>query len=197
MFPELLEKLRRHENLSAEEAAQAMGAIMDGQADPAQIAGLLVGLAVKGERPAEMVGFATAMRDRARPLPQPLGNVFDTCGTGGDGAQTFNVSTAAAIVLAGSGLRVAKHGNRAASSRCGSADVLEALGVGLEAPAGLRRARRRGGKPRILLRAGLASVDAARRPDTARARRPNRIQPARSVDQSGGTRPADRWSLPA
>ncbi len=135
MFPELLEKLRRHENLSADEAAQAMGAIMDGQADPAQVAGLLVGLAVKGERPAEMVGFATAMRDRARPLPQPLGDVFDTCGTGGDGAQTFNVSTAAAIVLAGSGLRVAKHGNRAASSRCGSADVLEALGVGLEAPA--------------------------------------------------------------
>src|SRR5437016_6067422 len=104
-----------------------MGAIMDGQAEPAQIAGLLMALALKGERPAEMVGLATAMRDRARPLPRPLTGVFDTCGTGGDGANTFNISTAAALVVAGSGVRVAKHGNRAASSRCGSADVLEAL----------------------------------------------------------------------
>jgi anthranilate phosphoribosyltransferase len=130
-FPQLLEKLRRHEDLSADEAAQAMGEIMDGRADPAQVAGLLMALALKGERPAEVVGFATAMRSRAVPLPRPLGVVFDTCGTGGDGARTFNVSTAAAIVVAGCGLRVAKHGNRAASSQCGSADVLEALGVGL------------------------------------------------------------------
>jgi anthranilate phosphoribosyltransferase len=134
-FPRLLEKLRRYEDLSAEEAAEAMGEIMDGRADPAQVAGLLMALALKGERPEEVVGFATAMRRRARPLPRPLGVVFDTCGTGGDGAQTFNVSTAAAIVVAGCGFRVAKHGNRAASSRCGSADVLEALGVGLDAPA--------------------------------------------------------------
>src|SRR5258708_7338532 len=133
MFPDLLDKLRRHEDLSADAAAHAMGAIMDGQADPAQVAGLLMALAVKGERPAEMVGFATAMRARATPLPRPLGPVVDTCGTGGDGAHTFNVSTAAALVVAGSGVRVAKHGNRAASSRCGSADVLEALGVNLAA----------------------------------------------------------------
>lgn len=136
-FPDLLEKLRRHEDLSAGEAAQAMGAIMDGAADPAQVAGLLMALALKGERPEEMVGFATAMRERAVPLPKPLGTVFDTCGTGGDGAHTFNVSTAAAIVIAGSGVRVAKHGNRAASSTCGSADVLEALGVGLNGSADL------------------------------------------------------------
>ena len=129
MFPHLLEKLRRHEDLSADEAARAMGDIMDGRADPAQVAGLLIALAMKGERPAEVVGFASAMRARALPLPKPLGTVFDTCGTGGDGAGTFNVSTAAAIVTAGAGVRVAKHGNRAASSRCGSADVLEALGV--------------------------------------------------------------------
>jgi anthranilate phosphoribosyltransferase len=134
MFRDLLEKLRRHEDLSAGEAAGAMGVIMDGGAEPAHIAGLLMALAVKGERPAEMVGFATAMRSRSLPLPTPLGVVFDTCGTGGDGGPTFNVSTAAAIVLAGCGLRVAKHGNRATSSRCGSADVLEALGVGLDAP---------------------------------------------------------------
>jgi anthranilate phosphoribosyltransferase len=137
MFPELLDKLSGHHDLSTREAEQAMGAIMDGEAPPAQIAGLLMALALKGERPGEMVGFATAMRRRARPLPVAIdgAGVFDTCGTGGDGAQTFNVSTAAALVLAGAGVRVAKHGNRAASSRCGSADVLEALGVDVEAPA--------------------------------------------------------------
>lgn len=135
MFAPLLEKLRRHEDLSHEEASRAMGVIMDGAAQPAHIAGLLMALALKGERPGEMVGFARTMRARAVPLPRPVDDVFDTCGTGGDGAHTFNVSTAAAIVLAGAGVRVAKHGNRAVSSRCGSADVLEALGVNLEAPA--------------------------------------------------------------
>lgn len=135
MFAEWLEKLRRHEDLTRDEAARAMGVIMDGQAQPAHIAGLLMALALKGERPAEMVGFASAMRARAVPLPAPVGEVFDTCGTGGDGAHTFNVSTAAAIVLASCGVRVAKHGNRAVSSRCGSADVFETLGVTLDAPA--------------------------------------------------------------
>ena len=135
MFAELLEKLRRHEDLSSEEAARAMGAIMDGQAQPSQIAALLVGLTLKGERPTEVVGFATAMRQRATPLPAPVGPVFDTCGTGGDGAHTFNVSTAAAFIVAGAGVRVAKHGNRAASSKCGSADVFEELGVGMDGPA--------------------------------------------------------------
>lgn len=138
MFAALLEKLRRHEDLSQIEAAEAMGRIMDGEAQPAHIAGLLMALALKGERPEEMVGFARAMRARAVPIPAPvrsqLGEVFDTCGTGGDGAHTFNVSTAAAIVLAACGVRVAKHGNRAVSSRCGSADVFETLGVRLDAP---------------------------------------------------------------
>ena len=134
MFAPLLEKLRRHEDLTSDEAARAMAAIMDGDAQPAHIAGLLMALALKGERPGEMVGFARTMREKAVALPRAVNGVFDTCGTGGDGAQTFNVSTAAAIVLAGAGVRVAKHGNRAVSSRCGSADVLEALGVHLEAP---------------------------------------------------------------
>ncbi|HET9368632.1 MAG TPA: anthranilate phosphoribosyltransferase, partial [Vicinamibacterales bacterium] len=135
MFAELLEKLRRHEDLTSDEAARAMGAIMDGEAQPASIAGLLMALALKGERPAEMVGFARAMRARATTLPRPAGEVFDTCGTGGDGAHTFNVSTASALVLAAAGVRVAKHGNRAVSSQCGSADVFEALGVNLAAGA--------------------------------------------------------------
>jgi anthranilate phosphoribosyltransferase len=135
MFVPLLEKLGRHEDLTGDEAAAAMGAIMDGQAQPSHIAALLIGLSMKGERPREMAGFATAMRDRAVKLPVPAADVFDTCGTGGDGAHTFNISTAAAIVLAGCGVKVAKHGNRAASSRCGSADVFEVLGVNLEAPA--------------------------------------------------------------
>ncbi len=134
MFAPLLEKLRRHEDLTTEEAARAMAAIMDGAAQPAHIAGLLMALALKGERPGEMVGFARTMREKAVALPRAVDGVFDTCGTGGDSAHTFNVSTAAAIVLAGAGVRVAKHGNRAVSSRCGSADVLEALGVHLEAP---------------------------------------------------------------
>jgi anthranilate phosphoribosyltransferase len=132
MFADLLEKLRRHEDLTEAEASRAMGIIMDGEAKPAHIAGLLMALALKGERPREMVGFATAMRARAVALPSPVGPVFDTCGTGGDGAHTFNVSTAAAIVLASCGVRVAKHGNRAVSSRCGSADVFETLGVALD-----------------------------------------------------------------
>jgi anthranilate phosphoribosyltransferase len=133
MFAELLEKLRRHEDLTREEAGAAMGAIMDGGTPSAQIAALLMGLALKGERPHEMVGFAQAMRARAVRLPGPVDGSFDTCGTGGDGAHTFNVSTAAALVVAGEGMRVAKHGNRAVSSRCGSADVFEALGVSLDA----------------------------------------------------------------
>ena len=134
MFADLLETLRRHEDLTASEAAGAMARIMDGEAQPAHMAALLVALALKGERPAEMVGFAVTMRGRATPMPRPVTDVFDTCGTGGDGAHTFNVSTAAAIVLAGAGVRVAKHGNRAVSSRSGSADVFEALGVRLDAP---------------------------------------------------------------
>jgi anthranilate phosphoribosyltransferase len=134
MFAELLEKLRRHEDLTTGEASAAMGAIMDGQAQSSQIAGLLMALALKGERPQEMVGFARAMRARAVALPRPVDGAFDTCGTGGDGAHTFNVSTAAALVVAGAGVVVAKHGNRAVSSQCGSADVFEALGVNLGAP---------------------------------------------------------------
>lgn len=134
MFPALIEKLRRQEDLTTAEAAAAMAAIMRGEAAPAQIAGLLVGLAIKGERPSELVGLAQTMLVNAVPVPAQPGPVFDTCGTGGDRSGTFNISTAAAIVMAACGTRVAKHGNRSASSQCGSADVLEALGVNIQAP---------------------------------------------------------------
>jgi anthranilate phosphoribosyltransferase len=139
VFSELIEKLGRREDLSTAEAAAAMAAIMRGEAAPAQIAGLLIGLSMKGERPAELVGFARTMRAEAVPL-RASGEVFDTCGTGGDRSGTFNISTAAALVLAACGVRVAKHGNRSVSSRCGSADVLEALGVAVTAsPATVER----------------------------------------------------------
>jgi anthranilate phosphoribosyltransferase len=107
---------------------------MDGEAAPSQVAGLLLALAMKGERPAEIVGFARAMRARATPLSRPYAPVFDTCGTGGDRSHTFNVSTVTALVVAACGVTVAKHGNRSVSSRCGSADLFEALGVAVTAP---------------------------------------------------------------
>jgi anthranilate phosphoribosyltransferase len=137
MFPELLEKLGRHEDLTADEAAAAMAAIMDGRAVPAQIAGLLIGLAMKGERPAELVGLARTMRSHAVQMTDRLAPVFDTCGTGGDRSGTFNISSCAAIVVASCGVRVAKHGNRSVSSRSGSADVFEALGVNVAAAPGV------------------------------------------------------------
>jgi len=146
MFPALIEKLQRRQDLTADEAAAAMDEIMEGRAQPAQIAGLLIGLAMKGERPAEVVGLARTMRARATRLSRSFHPVFDTCGTGGDRAHTFNVSTVAALVLAACGIKVAKHGNRSVSSRCGSADVFEALGVNVAAePAVVERCLDRAG----------------------------------------------------
>jgi anthranilate phosphoribosyltransferase len=129
VLPDLLLKLTRHEDLTADESAAAMDLVMTGQATSAQLAALLVGLAMKGERPQEIVGLARTMRSHSVKLSRPFPDAFDTCGTGGDRAGTINVSSAAALVIAACGVRVAKHGNRSVSSRCGSADVLEALGV--------------------------------------------------------------------
>jgi len=125
-----LAKVMRGERLSEEEAEQAMATIMDGAATPAQIGALLAALAVRGETEDEVVGFARTMRARAVPLRAP--GAVDTCGTGGDGAGTFNISTVASLVVAACGVRVAKHGNRSSSGGCGSADVLEALGLRLD-----------------------------------------------------------------
>jgi anthranilate phosphoribosyltransferase len=126
-------------NLQRAEAEAAMEQILSGNASNAQIAGLLTGLSAKGETVDELVGFATAMRRHAavifpHGLRPPNEILVDTCGTGGDARGTFNISTAVAFVVAGAGVRVAKHGNRSISSRCGSADVLEQLGVRIDLP---------------------------------------------------------------
>jgi anthranilate phosphoribosyltransferase len=122
-------------DLTREEAASVMRAIMTGEATPAQVGAILTALSMKGARSEELAGFAGAMREFAVPFPHGLaGPCIDTCGTGGDGSGTFNVSTAAAFVAAGAGLLVVKHGNRSVTSRCGSADVLTALGARLEIP---------------------------------------------------------------
>lgn len=134
MLSTLIKKLGRREDLTLDEAAGAMAVVMRGDAVPAQLGGFLVALAMKGERAPELVGFARTMRAHAVQLPTSHADLVDTCGTGGDGSQTFNVSTASALVLAACGVRVAKHGNRAVSSRCGSADLLEAVGVRVSAP---------------------------------------------------------------
>jgi anthranilate phosphoribosyltransferase len=117
------------ESLTREEAAEAMGLIMDGQATPSQIAALAIALRMKGESVEEVTGFAKVMRERATKVPHKHQDVLDTCGSGGDGSGTFNISTTVALVAAGAGAMVAKHGNKAISSKSGSADVLQALGV--------------------------------------------------------------------
>ncbi len=131
-FPQLLRRLLQGGTMSAAESAATVGAIIDETITSAQAAGLLIALAARGETIEEVIGAATAMRQRAVRLDHQLPLVIDIVGTGGDGTQSINISTAAALVVAGAGIPVAKHGNRAASSACGSADVLEALGVPLD-----------------------------------------------------------------
>jgi len=146
MIQKAIAKVVQHEDLSQGEMEAVMGQIMSGDATPAQIGAFVTALRMKGETVDEIVGAARVMRAKAVPLrvSHPALNldrddinidqetILDTCGTGGDGTQTFNVSTATAFVAAGGGIKVAKHGNRAVSSRCGSADVLEKLGVNLD-----------------------------------------------------------------
>ncbi len=129
MFSDILKTLFDAKPLSRAQAREAMGILMDGKATPAQTGAFLAALRVRGETFEEVVGFAEAMRERALAVPVDREPLLDTCGTGGDGSGTFNISTTVAFIAAGAGAFVAKHGNRSVSSRCGSADVLEALGV--------------------------------------------------------------------
>ncbi|MCL8208829.1 MAG: anthranilate phosphoribosyltransferase [Actinomycetia bacterium] len=129
MTRELFEHLAAGGTLSADAAAAVMGSIMDGEATPSQIGALLMALTLRGETVDELAGFARAMRARATAVPVRRRPVLDTCGTGGDGSGSLNVSTLAAFVAAAAGIPVAKHGNRSVSSRSGSADLLEALGI--------------------------------------------------------------------
>lgn len=135
-FRDILLKLCRREDLTRDEAREAFELIMSGQATEAQIGGLLVGMAAKGTTVDELVGAANVMRQKVLSVSclDDSGVILDTCGTGGDVRGTFNISTAAALVVASAGVRVVKHGNRSASSKSGSADVLEKLGVKIEIP---------------------------------------------------------------
>jgi anthranilate phosphoribosyltransferase len=135
MIKEAIAALVSGRSLTAEEASQVMEEIMRGEATPAQFGAFVTALRLKGETVEEITGLAKTMRAHAIPVHVST-PVVDTCGTGGDASHTFNISTTAAFVAAGAGLRVAKHGNRAMSSRCGSADVLEALGVKIDLDAG-------------------------------------------------------------
>jgi anthranilate phosphoribosyltransferase len=133
-FLPYLHRVVKRENLPAADAHDAMLAILSGEATTAQISGFLIALKMKGETADELLGFARAMREKAHRVPvgPSTAPLVDTCGTGGDDLGTFNVSTVAAFIVAGAGVRVAKHGNRSISSRCGSADVLEAMGIRID-----------------------------------------------------------------
>src|SRR4030067_1991828 len=124
-----IEKLLDKENLTIEESYTTMNLIMSGSVDNSNLAGFLIALKAKGESPEEVAGFAKAMRDNCIKINSSGNNVIDVCGTGGDNSGTFNISTAVAFVAAGAGVKVAKHGNRSISSKCGSADVLQQLGI--------------------------------------------------------------------
>ncbi|MBZ0089377.1 MAG: anthranilate phosphoribosyltransferase, partial [Thermoanaerobaculia bacterium] len=127
-----MQRLLDRQDLSRQDTEELFGQLMDGVFDEAQKAALMMGLAVKGETASELAGATVAMRQRVVPIPHRQERAIDTCGTGGDGHGTLNISTAAALVAAAAGAKVAKHGNRSVSSRSGSADVLAHLGVGLE-----------------------------------------------------------------
>jgi anthranilate phosphoribosyltransferase len=134
MIKEAIQLLADHKDLAYEHAQQSMREIMTGEATPAQIGAFLTSLRMKGETVDEITAFAVAMREHSvRISPHVQGRIVDTCGTGGDLLKTFNVSTTAAFISSGAGVTIAKHGNRSVTSKCGSADVLEALGVNLEA----------------------------------------------------------------
>ena len=190
--------LIRGETLSPDEAAWAMNEIMEGAATPVQVAGFGVALRMKGETPAELAGLAQVMLQKATPISVP-GDLVDLVGTGGDGAHTVNISTMGAIVAAAAGARVVKHGNRAASSACGAADVLEALGVVIDlSPAASAQLMEEAGIAFLFaplyhpaLRHAVGRTQRARRAHRVQLPRPG-VQPGPPGGAGGGRRgPAD------
>ena len=191
-FKALIAKAATGAALTREEAARGFDTMMSGEATPSQMGGLLMALRVRGETVDEITGAVTAMREKMLRVQAPA-DAIDVVGTGGDASGSYNISTCAAFIVAGAGVPVAKHGNRALSSRSGAADVLGALGVKIDLPPdGVARCIERG-RHRLHVRAGASSGDEECRPDAGRARHAHHLQSARAAVQS---RPASsaRWS---
>jgi anthranilate phosphoribosyltransferase len=167
MIANAIKRIADGQHLQRQEMYEVFGQVMDGQASDVQKSALLIALRMKGETPDEITGAAMAMRERVTPLDVDRTTLVDTCGTGGDGRGTFNISTLAALVAAGAGANVAKHGNRAVSSSCGSADLLSALGVNIDLDAARMSAVLRGAGISFLfapkLHPAMSAVAAVRR----------------------------------
>ena len=186
ILTEAIDRLAGGQDLSADEAERVLAEVMEGNATETQTAAFLIALRTKGETVAEIAGLASAMRSFA--LSVDAGDdLVDTAGTGG-GRPTFNVSTTAAFIAAGAGCRVAKHGNRSATSQCGSADVLEALGARIDLEPGRGGGLHRVGRLRVHVRAAPPLRDEARGARPQGARGAHDLQPARPADQPGRER---------
>ena len=186
----IIGKVATGATLSRDEAASAFDSMMSGEATPSQMGGLLMALRVRGETVDEITGAVSAMRGKMLRVKAPA-DAIDVVGTGGDGSGSVNVSTCASFIVAGAGVPVAKHGNRALSSRSGAADVLASLGVKIDlSPDQVGRCVQRS-RHRLHVRAGASSGHEERRPDPGRTRHPHHLQPARAAVQSGRRQAAD------
>ncbi len=191
-WPQVLGGLVRREDQSNEATAWAMEQILGGDATPAQLAAFVIALRSKGETVEELSGLAETMIDFATPI-EIGGTAVDVVGSGGDRSNTVNISTMAAIVAAAAGARVVKHGNRAASSACGAADVLEALGLVLDLTPEAQQRGGRAGRHRLPVRQAVPPGAAARRRCAKRARHPHHLQLPRPAGQPGAAdRPGGR-----
>jgi hypothetical protein len=189
-FRAMIGKIATGESLSRDEAAHAFDKMMSGEATPAQMGGLLMALRMRGETVDEITGAVTTMRAKMLRVEAPK-DAIDVVGTGGDAAGSYNISTCAAFIVAGAGVPVAKHGNRALSSRSGAADVLGALGVNIELTPGKNRAMHSRGRHRLHVRAGASSGDEACRSRARRTRHAHDLQSARPALQPGRRQAAD------
>ena len=189
-FKALIAKVATGASLTREEAAAAFDRMMSGEATPSQMGGLLMALRVRGETVDEITGAVTTMRAKMLGVKAPA-DAIDVVGTGGDASGSFNISTCAAFIVAGAGVPVAKHGNRALSSKSGAADVLQALGVKIDLDAEQVGALHPRGRHRLHVRAGASSGDEERRADPRRARHPHHLQSARAAVESGRRQAAD------